>query len=68
MDREAWRAAAHVVAKSQTQLSDRTELNHLGKGLIVPYKSENENCSVVSNSLQRHGLYSPWNFPGQNTG
>ena len=27
MDREAWRAAAHGVAKSQTQLSDWTELN-----------------------------------------
>ena len=25
-------------------------------------------CSVVSNSLQPHGLYSPWNSPGQNTG
>ena len=27
MDREAGRAAVHGVAKSQTQLSDRTELN-----------------------------------------
>ena len=27
MDREAWRAAIHGVAKSQTRLSDRTELN-----------------------------------------
>ena len=27
MDREAWRAAIHGVAKSKTQLSDRTELN-----------------------------------------
>ena len=27
MDREAWRAAVHGVAKSQTRLSDRTELN-----------------------------------------
>ena len=27
-----------------------------------------EACSVVSNSLQLHGLYSPWNSPGQNTG
>ena len=27
-DREAWRAAAHGVAKSQTQLSDWTELNY----------------------------------------
>ena len=26
MDREAWRAAVHRVAKSQTRLSDRTEL------------------------------------------
>ena len=31
-------------------------------------KSESESCSVVSNSLQPHGLYSPWNSPGQNTG
>ena len=24
--------------------------------------------SVVSDSLRPHGLYSPWNSPGQNTG
>ena len=28
MDREAWRAAIRGVAKSQTQLSNRTELNY----------------------------------------
>ena len=27
-----------------------------------------ESHSVVSNSLRSHGLYSPWNSPGQNTG
>ena len=27
MDREAWRAAVHGVAKSRIRLSDRTELN-----------------------------------------
>ena len=30
MDREAWRAAVHRVAKSRTQLSDRTELMAIG--------------------------------------
>ena len=29
MDREAWRAAVYAVAKSQTRLSDCTELNKL---------------------------------------
>ena len=33
-----------------------------------PVYSESESCSVVSASLQPHGLYSPWNSPGQNTG
>ena len=28
MDREAWRAAIHGVAKSRTQLGNWTELNH----------------------------------------
>ena len=27
-----------------------------------------ESHSVLSDSLQPHGLYSPWNSPGQNTG
>ena len=31
-------------------------------------KNESESCSVVSNSLRPHGLYSPRNSPGQNTG
>ena len=29
---------------------------------------ESESHSVVSDSLWPHGLYSPWNSPGQNTG
>ena len=32
------------------------------------YKWVSESHSVVSDSLQPHGLYSPWNSPGQNTG
>ena len=30
--------------------------------------SESESRSVVSDSLHPHGLYGPWNSPGQNTG
>ena len=33
-----------------------------------PKKSESESRSVVSDSLRPHGLYSPWNSPGRNTG
>ena len=29
---------------------------------------ESESCSVLSDSLQLHGLYRPWNSPGQDTG
>ena len=43
--------------------------NHLSKvtnlQLIV---TESESCSVVSDVLWPHGLYSPWNSLGQNTG
>ena len=36
MDREAWHAAVHGVAKSQTRLSDWTELNcRIGEGCTV---------------------------------
>ena len=28
LDREAWRAAIHEVAKTRNRLSDQTELNH----------------------------------------
>ena len=34
----------------------------------VSMKMKAKVCSVLSNSLRPHGLYSPWNSPGQNTG
>ena len=40
-------------------------LSQTATGLEVKWS---ESCSVMSNSLQTHGLYSPWNSPGQNTG
>ena len=35
MDREAWRAAIQWVTKSQTQLSDWTELNYGERAIII---------------------------------
>ena len=39
MDREAWRAAIHGVAKSHTRLSDWTELNWILKSSVIPFSS-----------------------------
>ena len=38
------------------------QLSHKGS------PNESESVSVLSDSLQPHGLYSPWNSLGQNTG
>ena len=35
---------------------------------LYAVESESKSCSVVSDSLQPHGLYSPWNSLGQNIG
>ena len=36
--------------------------------ISVICEGESESCSVMSDSLRPHGLYSLWNSPGQNTG
>ena len=43
------------------------DFNKLHIFLMQYFKCESESRSVVSNCLQAHGLYSPWNSPGQNT-
>ena len=44
------------------------KLGWRGRLYYLPWKkSESESCSVMSDSLWPHGLYSPWNSPGQNT-
>ena len=37
-------------------------------GLLPCPKKLRKSCSVMSDCLRPHGLYSPWNSPGQNTG
>ena len=43
-------------------------LGELGQGWERQLKGACESRSVVSHSLWPHGLHSPWNSPGQNTG
>ena len=51
-----------------------TNISRRGNGSIhipemgVKEKVKSESRSVMFDSLQPHGLYSPWNSPGQNTG
>ena len=101
MERGAWGAIVHGIAKSQTHLRDQhfhfvftlCIMPQTLKNRVLSYCSyrifrvrflsasvdhffssdswkwsESESCSVVSDSLQPHGLYSPWNSPGQNIG
>ena len=60
----------HGVTKSQTRLSDFTFFHPclLAYILYRRLEKESESRSVTSDSLQAHGLYNPWNSPGQNTG
>ena len=46
MDRDGWRATVHGVAKSQTQLSDGTELNYINN-LIATQFEETTNCHIT---------------------
>ena len=55
IDREAWRAAIHGVTKSQTRLSDWTELNWMAvsreelKSLLMKVKEESEKAVLKLN-------------------
>ena len=67
MDREAWRAVIHGVAKSRTRLSDWTELNFLKGGCVLCLVTQSclilcnpMDCSLPGSSV--HG-----DSPGKNT-
>ena len=44
--------------------ADSLLLSHQGSPLVIYIIYEREGCSVVSDSLRPHGLYSPWDSPG----
>ena len=67
MDREAWRAMIHGVAKSQTRLSDWTELNVYVSMLLsqiivlspspIVFKSQDRVFSARRVAKKNHGVY-----------
>ena len=59
IDREAWRAVVHGVTKSQTRLSDWTELNLRCAPSCQTLFSL---CAIAAR------LLCPWDFSGKNTG
>ena len=64
-DREAWHAAIHGVARSQTQLSNKTILGLLGlstqmSSLVTQLVKKPWLPTPVFWPGEFHGLYSPW--------
>ena len=55
--------------QTESLISRRFALHqpHIHSTLLC-HLSESESHSVLSDSLRPHGLYGPWNSPGQNTG
>ena len=65
-----WESQRFTTARGSSRLqAGRTDatLQLPTSGSCCFRKDESESCSVMSDSLQPHGLYSPWNPPGQNT-
>ena len=57
--------------EGSSQIRDWTQVSCIGHRILYHWdtrETESESCSVMSDSLWPHGLYSPWNSPDQNTG
>ena len=59
-----------LIANNLTSLGLSLLKNEEGKVMIIfiLWWYESESHSLLSDSLWRHGLYNPWNSPGQHTG
>ena len=58
-------------SKGSSQPSNPTQVSHIASRFFTNWairETLSESHSVVSDSLQLHGLYSPWNSPGQYSG
>ena len=71
-NREAWCAAIHEFAKSQTQLSDWTELNWTEeelKSLLMKVKEESEKVGLKLNiqktKIMASGPITSWEIDGE---
>ena len=55
---------------NKTREVTRTNISKISSSASqgLTHKQVSESRSVLSDSLRSHGLYSPWNSPGQNTG
>ena len=58
---QTWKSV-HERPASRSQESTGLQLH------LTNSKSESESCSDVSHSSRPHGLYGPWDSPGQNIG
>ena len=69
-----WHFSSQVLELNSTPLEQKDSLDwmnpadeqNMGGMIMCDFWSESH--SLVSNSLPPHGLYSPWNSSGQNTG
>ena len=68
-NRPAQMSSHLMITLGQSVLTGRAvSFQTLKVGLWPDWEWMSESCSVVSDSLWPHGLHSPWNSPGQNTG
>ena len=56
MDKEAWRAIIHGVAKSRTQLSDWTELNTLNLYRAIDQLNLNKTENMGESGMEKKSL------------